>query len=733
MMWTGSGAGTLIADYAYEYDLANRLVEKVENSVTTTYGYDAIGQITSNNGSSLTYDDTGNRTLTGYVTTDGNRMTSDGVWTYTHDLDGNVVGKSKSGEAWTYEYDLRGQMTEATDGTTTVSYAYDAFGNRIGRTEDGGTTVTEEQYVQDGWDPAKSNTIGTENFDAILDLDGDDDVIARHVFGPGHDDVVARQDAGVDVHWYVADRLGSVRAAFDNAGTVTNAIDYDAFGGFLGGVPVDRYGFAGREWDAALGLQYNRARMYDPSTGRWMGEDGIRQSAGDVNLFRYVGNGPTNATDPSGFADPLGWIQRNAGSAYDEVTMIGNYVVSSATEPISNNYRNLRATGSSTIGAAGLSIVASALSPVYDGVVNGGDAVGRNYKNLKSSGSSSIVAAPTAVVGTVLDPVYSGVTGASDRVEVVFTQQRQSGSGTTNAGIVTALYALASVVGYTEIDEAVEGTEIESGRKLSSSERWSRGLRGFGTAVLSATAPFVPKSKAVESFTTCSEPHVGFGSTWNKVPAGRGAKAATPSSSGKFVEVPKDGGFQLVADAKPAAKLVPEGGAKAGSRFVEVPTDGGFQFVADAKPAAKLVPEGGTKAGSRFVEMPRDGGFLQVAPNSGVQANKAAGDAVRDLIAAREAPALVEQSFSTVGGVRRVDVLKLGDEIVGIESKVGRTALDSRVRQELARDWWLRRQRRLDRVVWEFSPSDVTGKVGPTKQLLAMLQKLGFDVRINEP
>jgi RHS repeat-associated protein len=119
------------------------------------------------------------------------------------------------------------------------------------------------------------------------------------------------------------------------------------------------------------------------------------------------------------------------------------------------------------------------------------------------------------------------------------------------------------------------------------------------------------------------------------------------------------------------------------------------------------------------------------AGGEGVQANKLAGDAVRDAIAAREAPALTEQSMTTVGGVRRIDVLKLGDETVGIESKVGRTALDSRVRQELARDWWLRRQGQLDRVQWEFSPSEVTGRVGPTKQLLEKLRKLDFDIRIN--
>jgi hypothetical protein len=78
-----------------------------------------------------------------------------------------------------------------------------------------------------------------------------------------------------------------------------------------------------------------------------------------------------------------------------------------------------------------------------------------------------------------------------------------------------------------------------------------------------------------------------------------------------------------------------------------------------------------------------------------------AGDAVRDMIAAREAPTLIEQLFTTVGGVRRVDVLKLGDELpFSIESKVGRTSLGSRERQELARDWWLLRQNRVCGVRW---------------------------------
>ncbi len=40
--------------------------------------------------------------------------------------------------------------------------------------------------------------------------------------------------------------------------------------------------------------------MYDPTVGRWLSKDPIEFEGGDADLYRYVGNGPTDATDPSG-------------------------------------------------------------------------------------------------------------------------------------------------------------------------------------------------------------------------------------------------------------------------------------------------------------------------------------------------------------------------------------------------------------------------------------------------
>src|SRR5262249_50521564 len=62
----------------------------------------------------------------------------------------------------------------------------------------------------------------------------------------------------------------------------------------------DRYLFTGREFDRVTGLQYNRARYYDPTTGRWTSPDPRGFAAGGSNLHRYVHNSPTKNRDPSG-------------------------------------------------------------------------------------------------------------------------------------------------------------------------------------------------------------------------------------------------------------------------------------------------------------------------------------------------------------------------------------------------------------------------------------------------
>ncbi len=109
--------------------------------------------------------------------------------------------KGSAAETWTYGYDHRGQMVwaeqRATDGGTLlgrVEYSYDAFGGRIKRVQKNGAgaVTSDERYALDGWDTAKGRAVGGENFDAVMDLNGSNAVVARLLFGAGADEVVAR-------------------------------------------------------------------------------------------------------------------------------------------------------------------------------------------------------------------------------------------------------------------------------------------------------------------------------------------------------------------------------------------------------------------------------------------------------------------------------------------------------------------------------------------------------------
>jgi len=118
------------------------------------------------------------------------------------------------------------------------------------------------------------------------------------------------------VLWPLADHLGTVRdlAQYDAESAMTAVVDhrqYDSFGNLVAAIDpatnqaaaVDfLFGFTGRPFDSATGLQNNLNRWYDPTVGRWLSPDPLGLAAGDANLYRYCGNSPANGVDRSGLS-----------------------------------------------------------------------------------------------------------------------------------------------------------------------------------------------------------------------------------------------------------------------------------------------------------------------------------------------------------------------------------------------------------------------------------------------
>jgi RHS repeat-associated protein len=89
-------------------------------------------------------------------------------------------------------------------------------------------------------------------------------------------------------------------ATTDAAGSVQSEVTYEPFGNTEMSAPAPAYRFTGREDDEPLYLYYYRARYYHTDLQRFISEDPIGFSGGDINLYAYVGSRPTVLRDPLG-------------------------------------------------------------------------------------------------------------------------------------------------------------------------------------------------------------------------------------------------------------------------------------------------------------------------------------------------------------------------------------------------------------------------------------------------
>jgi RHS repeat-associated protein len=294
--------GTVSSRFDYTYDALGRRRSVTTLEGLTTFGYDAIGQLTlvtlpNNRVIQYEYDPAGNRTAviddgvqTDYQPNAMNQYSRIGSFDRTYDDDGNLISDEAGGPGGTtFTYDDENRLLSWVDGVLNVGYEYDALGNRIAKVEGGVRT----EYLID--------PLGLTN--VVAEYDGAGNLIARYVHGGFG--LVSRHDDGGTAAFYDFDGTGSTAAMTDAGANIVNIYSYLPFGEALTisetiANPFEFVGQFGVQRDGN-GLDFMRARFYSSDDGRFINEDPIGVTGG-FNFYGYTANDPVNFIDPSGLA-----------------------------------------------------------------------------------------------------------------------------------------------------------------------------------------------------------------------------------------------------------------------------------------------------------------------------------------------------------------------------------------------------------------------------------------------
>ncbi len=280
-----------LASFGYTRDAADMLASAAVtlNAVAQpkeTYGYDKRSQLTTINTSPL----------------------------YGYDAADNMTKMPGA----TLAYDMANQLTSLTQGTSVTKFGYDARGNRTSRTLPTGT-VTKYGYDQasrltaygasatyryngDGLRMGKTVSGVAKPF--VWDVAQGLPLLMKegatsYIYGPGGMVLAQISSTGVPLYYH-RDQLGSVRMMTDGAGAVKATYNYDVYGKLKSktGTVANPFGYAGEYTDAESGMQYLRARYYEPATGQFLTRDPIVAQTREP--YSYASNNPTNLTDPTG-------------------------------------------------------------------------------------------------------------------------------------------------------------------------------------------------------------------------------------------------------------------------------------------------------------------------------------------------------------------------------------------------------------------------------------------------
>jgi RHS repeat-associated protein len=316
-----NAAGTVLARYAYTFDaVGNKTKVEELGGRSVSYTYDELYRLTKE---AITDAVQGNRTIEYVYDAVGNRLvkrdTAVGetayrynqndwlldetlgsvITAYTYDKNGNTKTKTTGTESTNYVWDTQNRLTAATISASgqnqQLGYEYDVEGIRTKSVVNG----AETRYLVDE----------NRQYAEVLEEYNNAGVQSRYVYGAELDLISQTRSGATSI--YLEDGHSGVRNLTNAAGTITDKYAYDAYGNVIYSVGSTQnvYQYRSEQSDPNLGMQYLRARYYNPKNGRLTSVDsfgGWREQPMSQHRYIYGNNNPTTYADPTGkFSETL--------------------------------------------------------------------------------------------------------------------------------------------------------------------------------------------------------------------------------------------------------------------------------------------------------------------------------------------------------------------------------------------------------------------------------------------